>query len=176
MNLSPRTSGVAGILAGAGYLVQALAGLLPQTPASAGTLGLVLEGIYLFALLAALVCLLGLAPAVQKANRLAGSGAWLALLGAGLMAAGTLAARFLGEDVSGLAFLSGVWLAWAGYILFGLGAWRAKRIPLWVGLGLIFGFPLSLFINPLIGGLLYALAWLGLGAIQIRRFTPSVKI
>jgi hypothetical protein len=60
-------------------------------------------------------------------------------------------------------------LALIGYMVLGITTLRAKVLPLWGGLALIFGFPLSVFLNTLGGGILFGLAWLGVGSYLMKQ-------
>ena len=170
MKISTRNGAIAGITAGLGYLVQAaIIGLMPQTEVFAGTLVYVVEVVVILALVATIFGLMGLHSFAQNHYGKPGTiGFWLAVIGTGLMTISTTAALFAGETSPGFAllgrvFLGGVLLTLIGYILLGITAWRGKVLPLWGGLALILGFPLSIFLSPLGGGILFGLGWLGVG-------------
>ena len=169
MKVSTRNGGIAGIVAGLGYLVQAVIVLMPHKEVFSGTLVYVLEVVVMIALLATIFGLMGLHSLAQNHYGKPGTiGFWLAAIGTGLMTIGAIAAPLAGEnspgfDVLGSIFLGGVWFTLIGYIVLGIMAWRGKVLPLWVGLALILGFPLSMFLSPLGGGILFGLAWLGAG-------------
>ena len=59
-------------------------------------------------------------------------------------------------------------LALLGYILPGITTLRAKALSLLAGLALIFDFPLSIFLNTLGSGILFGLAWLGVGYFLLK--------
>ena len=165
MKISTRNGAIAGITAGLGYLVQAaIIGLMPQTEVFAGTLVYVVEVVVILALVATIFSLMGLHSFAQNHYGRPGTiGFWLAVIGTGLMTISTTAALFAGETSPGFALLGGVLLTLIGYILLGIRAWRGKVLPLWGGLALILGFPLSMFLSPLGGRILFGLRWLGVG-------------
>jgi hypothetical protein len=175
MKVSTRHGGIAGILAGLGYLVQAVIVLLPQAEVFSGRLEPVLEVVLIIAWLATIFGLLGLHSFAQNHYGKAGTlGFWLAVIGTGLMAISTLGALFAGEYSPGFAllgslFLGGVMLTSIGYIMIGFLALRRKFIPPWCGLALILGFPFSIILSPPGGGILYGLAWLGVGYFLLQQ-------
>ncbi len=169
MKVSPRNGGIAGIVAGLGYLIQAVIGLMPQTEFFSGKLDTVLEVVFIIALVATIFGLMGLHSFAQNQYGKAGIiGFWLAVIGTGLMTISAIAILFTGENSPGFTFFGGVFLSGVlftliGYIVLGIMALRGKVLPLWGGLALILGFPLSIFLSPLGGGILFGLAWLGVG-------------
>jgi hypothetical protein len=61
MNISARNGAMAGFVAGLGYLIQAVIGLIkPQTAVFSGTSDYVLEAIFIIALLSTILALIGL--------------------------------------------------------------------------------------------------------------------
>ena len=169
MKLPPRNLGIAGIVAGFGYLVQAVIGLMPQTEVFSGTLDYILEVVFIIALVATIFGLIGLHSIAQNHYGTAGTiGFWLAVIGTGLMTISAIATLFAGENSLGFAFLGGVFIGGVlftiiGYIVLGIMVLRGKVLPFWGGLALILGFPLSMFLSPLGGGILFGLGWLGVG-------------
>jgi hypothetical protein len=171
MNVSSRTGGIAGIMAGLGYLVQAVMGLIqPQTEVFSGTWDIVLEVVFIIALIATIPALLGLHSLMQSRYGKPGTlGFWLTLIGTILMAVSAIATLIALQNALGPVFLAGMLLALLGYIVLGITIVRAKALPLVGGLLLIVGFPLSLFLNTLGGGILFGLAWLGVGYLLLKR-------
>jgi hypothetical protein len=171
MNTPTRSGGLAAIVAGIGYLVQAVMGLIqPQTEVFSSTWDYVLEVVFILALIATIFALPGLHAAMrERYGRLGIAGFWLAMIGTALMTLSALATLFAGQNSLGPAFLVGMVLALLGYILLGITILRTQAMPLWGGLLLIFGFPLSVFLNSLGGGILLGLAWLGVGYFLTRR-------
>ena len=165
MNISTRNGARLGMLAGLGYLIQAVMGLIkPQTEVFSGTSDYILEAVFIIALMATIFALLGLNSAAQGHHSNVWTvGLWLAVIGTGLTALSAIATLFAGQNSLGLAFLGGVLLSLIGYILLGIAALRPKILPLWGGLALIFGFPLSVFLSSFGGGILFGLAWLSVG-------------
>jgi hypothetical protein len=165
MRVSTRNTGIAGIVAGLGYIVQAVMGLIkPQTEVFSGTSDYVLEAVFIIALVATIFGLIGLHSFAQNRYGRAGLvGFWLAVIGTGLMTVSAIATLFAGANSLGYAFLSGVLLTLIGYIILGIMTLRGKVLPLWGGLALILGFPLSVFLSMFGGGVLLGLAWLGVG-------------
>jgi hypothetical protein len=171
MKTTTRNGAIAGIAAGLGYVLQAVMGLIkPQTEVFSGTSDYVLEIVFIIALLATLFALMGLHTFAQARYGRAGmTGFWLTLAGTFLIlvsAAATLAAA---QNSLGIAFLIGLFLSFAGYVLLGIAALRSKAMPLWSGLALIVGFPLSVLLNAFGGGILYGLAWLGVGYYLLKQ-------
>ncbi len=165
MKFSTRNGGIAGIVAGLGYVIQAIMGLIkPQTEVFSGTSDYVLEAIFVVALIATILSLMGLNAFAKGQYGKAGmTGFWLGVVGTGLMAVSAIATLFAGQNSLGVAFLGGMLFAFLGYVLLGITTLRAKILPLWGGLALIFGFPLSVLLNTLGGGILFGLAWMGVG-------------
>jgi hypothetical protein len=171
MKTTTRNGGIAGIVAGLGYLVQASMGLIkPQTEVFSGTSDYILEVVFIVALLATLLALMGLHAHAQGRYGGAGTaGFWLALIGTGLMTISAVATLFAGQNALGPAFLGGMLLAAIGYVTLGLTTLRAQVLPLWAGMALLFGFPLSVLVNTFGGGILFGLAWLGVGSYLMRQ-------
>lgn len=177
MKVSTRYGGFAGLVAGLDYLIQAVMGL--KTGLFSGIPDRVIEAIYIITLLATIVGLIGLHSYAQIHYGKAGStGFWLAVIGTGLMTVSTMAALFVSENspqenALGFAFLGGVLLTMIGYLAVGIMAWRGKVLPLRAGLALILGFPLSIFLSPGGGGILFGLAWSGVGYTLLKQETFS---
>ena len=175
MKVSARNGGIAGIVAGFGYLVQAIMGLMmglikPQSEVFSGASDDILEVIFVITLIATIFGLMGLHSFAQNRYGRAGTiGFWLAILGASLMTISTIAAVFAGENSPGFAFfgsafLGGMLFTLIGYIILGMMALRRKVLPVWGGLALLLlGFPLSVFLRGPIDKILFGLAWLGVG-------------
>jgi len=170
MKISTRNGGIAGIVAGLGYLVQAIMGLIrPQTEVFSSTSDYVLEVVFIIALIATIFGLTGLHSFMQSRYGNAGTvGFWLAQVGTALIMVSALVTFLAGQNSLGPVFLGGMLLALLGYIILGIAALRTKAFPLFVGLALIFGFPLSLFLNTLGGGILFGLTWLGVGYVLLK--------
>ena len=171
MNVSTRNGGIAGIVAGLGYLIQAVMGLIkPQTEIFSGTSDYVLEVVFIIALVATVFSLMGLHSfAHNRYGKVGMVGFWLAVLGSGLMTISAIVTLFAGKNSLGVAFLGGALLSLIGYIILGIMTLRGKVIPLWGGLALILGFPLSVFLSMFGGGILFGLAWLGVGYFLSRQ-------
>ena len=165
MKTTTRNAAIAGIVAGLGYLLQAIMGLVkPQTEVFSGTSDYILEVVFIVALLATIFALMGLHTFAQSRYGKVGTvGFWLALAGTFLMLVSAAATLSAGQNSLGIAFLGGLLLAVIGYILLGVATLRAKALPTWGGLALILGFPLSVFLNTLGGGIIFGLTWIGLG-------------
>lgn len=165
MNISTRGTAIAAIVAGLGYLIQAVMGLIkPQTDVFSGTSDYVLEAVFIVALVATVFALIGYHSFAQNRYGKAGTaGLWLTVLGTGLITISALATLFAGQNSLGPAFLGGVLLALIGYVVLGIASLRAKVLPLWNGLAFIFGFPLSIFLSAFGGAILFGLAWLTIG-------------
>ena len=171
MKVSTQTGGIAGIVAGLGYFVQAVMGLIrPQTEVFSGTADYVLEAIFIIALMATIIGLLGLHSFAQTRYDRAGTiGFWLAVIGTGLMTISAIVTLIAGQNSLGFAFLGGVLLALIGYVVLGIMTLREKVLPNWAGVLLILGFPLSVFLSAFGGGILFGLAWLGLGYFLLQQ-------
>jgi hypothetical protein len=108
--------------------------------------------------------LLGLHTIAQGRYGKAGkTGFWLALAGTFLILVSATATLAAEQNSLGILFLIGLFLSFLGYVLLGISALRSKILPTWAGLALILGFPLSVLLNTFGGGILYGLAWLGVG-------------
>ena len=165
MKISSRAGGIAGIVAGLGYVVQAIMGLIrPQTEVFSSTSDYLLEVIFIVALVSTLIALIGLHSFMQNRYGDAGPiGFWLASVGTALMVFSAVLTFLAGQNSLGPVFLGGILLALLGYIILGITALRTRTLPLLGGLALIFGFPLSIFLSTLGGGILFGLTWLGIG-------------
>jgi hypothetical protein len=157
-------------VAGLGYLVQAIMGLIkPQTEVFSGASDYILEVVFIIALIATIFALMGLHSLMTSRYGRAGTlGFWLALAGTALMAVSAVATLFAGQNSLGIAFLGGMLLAFIGYVILGISILRAQALPLLGGLALIFGFPLSVFLSTLGGGILFGLAWLIVGYLLLK--------
>ena len=171
MKISIRNSGVTGIVAGLGYLIQAIMGLIkPQTEIFSGTADYVLEAVFVVALLATIIGLLGFHSFAKSRYGKAGTvGSWLAIAGSGLMTISAIVTLFAGQNSLGPAFLGGMLLALIGYIILGSATLRTKVLPILGGAALILGFPLSVFLSSLGGGILFGLTWLWLGSFLMKQ-------
>jgi hypothetical protein len=165
MKVSARNGGFAGIVAGAGYLIQSVMGLIrPQSEVFSGTSDYILEVVFIIALAATIPGLIGLHTFARDRYGKAGTaGFGMAVTGTALMAISALATLFAGQNSLGSAFLVGMLLALVGYIVLGIMVLRGKVLPAWGGLALILGFPISIFLSALGGGILLGLAWLAVG-------------
>ena len=87
MKLSIRNSATAAILAGLAYLIESIIGVIkPQPEVFSGTSDYVLETVFIIALLATILALLGLHTFAQSRYRKAGTiGFWLTTIGTGLI-------------------------------------------------------------------------------------------
>jgi hypothetical protein len=178
MKISMRSGGVAAILAGIGYVLQAIMGLIqPQTEVFSGTWDYVLEVIFIGALIATMFALPGLHAAMRGYYGKAGAaGFWLAMLGTALMTISAIATLLAGQNALGPVFLGGMLLALLGYFLLGISILRVRTLRPWGGLLLIFGFPLSVFLNTLGGGILFGLTWLGVGYMLLKGSPASQAV
>ena len=170
MKMSARNSAIAGFVAGLGYIVQAIIGLIkPQTEVFSGSSDYVLEAVFIIALLSTVVALLGLHSLKGALYGRAGMvGLWLAVIGTALLALSAVVTLFAGRNSLGPAFLGGTLLALIGYIVLGVSVLRARALPLWGGLALMLGFPLSLVLSAF-GGILFGLAWLSVGYLLLKK-------
>jgi hypothetical protein len=170
MKTSTRSGGIAGIMAGLGYLVQAVMGLIkPQTEVFSGTSDYILEAVFIVALIATIFALMGLHSFLAgRYGKTGTAGFWLALIGTAGMAISAIATLIAGQNSLGIVFLGGMLLALAGYVVLGIAILRAQALPLPGGLALLLGFPLSVFLSALGGGILFGLAWLGVGYLMFR--------
>jgi hypothetical protein len=165
MNIKNRNAAIAGIAAGLGYIIQAVMGLIkPQTEVFSGASDYVLEIVFIAALIATLFALMGLHSHAQaRYGKLGAAGFWSALAGTFFMIISASATFAAGQNSLGIFFLIGLVLSFLGFVLLGISTSSSKILPAWAGLALAFGFPLSVFLNALGGGILYGLAWLGVG-------------
>jgi hypothetical protein len=171
MKTSTRNGAIAGMVAGIGYLVQAVMGLSkPQAEVFSGTSDYVLEVVFIIALLANIFALMGLHTFAQtRYGKSGATGFWLALAGTFLILVSASATLAAGQNFLGILFLIGLFLSFLGYVLLGVSTLRSKVLPTWAGLALLLGFPLSVLLNTFGGGILYGLAWLGVGYYLIKQ-------
>lgn len=165
MTIKNRNTVIAAVASGLGYIVQSVMGLIkPQTETFSGTSDYVLEVVFIIALLATIFALMGLHSHAQSRYGRAGAiGFWSALAGTFFILISASATLAAGQNSLGVFFLIGLLLSFLGFILLGVSASSAKVLPTWAGLALIIGFPLSVILNTLGGGILYGLTWLGIG-------------
>ena len=156
---------IAGIVAGLGYIVQSIMGLIkPQTEIFSGISDYILEVIFIIALIATIFAFMRLHAFSEASYGKGGAiGYWSALSGTSLITISALATLFAGQNSLGSIFLAGLLLSLVGYILLGIASLRSKSLPLWGSLALIFGFPLSVFLSSFGGGIVFGLTWLGIG-------------
>lgn len=165
MNTKNRNTAMAAAASGLGYIVQAVMGLIkPQTETFSGTSDYVLEVVFIIALLATIFALMGLHTYAQARYGKPGTvGFWSALAGTFLILVSASATLAAGQNSLGSLFLIGLLLSFFGFVLLGVATLSAKTLPTWAGLSLLLGFPLSVLLSALGGGILYGLAWLGVG-------------
>jgi len=165
MNISTRSGALAAILAGSAYLIESIMGVIkPQSEVFSGISDYVLEAVFIIALAATIFALMGLHAFAQGRYGKAGMiGFWLTSIGTALIMISAVVTLFAGQNSLGAAFLGGVLLDFIGYVILGITTLRSKILPLWVGLALIFGFPVSVILNSFGGGVLLGLAWLIVG-------------
>ena len=171
MNGSTRNGAVVAMLAGLAYGIQSIMGVIkPQAEIFSGTSDYVLEAVFIVALAATIFALTGLHSfAGDRYGRTGMVGFWLTVMGTALTTISAVATLVAGQNSLGIAFLGGVLLSLIGYIVLGITTLRAKVLPTWAGLALIFGFPLSLFLSTFGGGILLGLAWLSVGYFLLRQ-------
>lgn len=165
MNISTRTGARAAVLAGIAYLIESIIGVIkPQSEVFAGMSDYVLEAVFIIALVSTVFALMGLHTFAQDRYGKAGTvGFWLTVIGTGLTTISAVVTLFAGQNSLGAAFLGGVLLAFIGYIILGITTLRSKILPLWGGLALTCGFPVSVLLSNFGGGILLGLAWLTVG-------------
>ncbi len=165
MGTMNRNTVIAAVASGLGYILQAVMGLIkPQTETFSGTSDYVLEVVFIIALLATIFALMGFHTYAQsRYGKLGATGFWSALAGTFLILVSASATLAAGQNSLGIFFLIGLLLSFIGFVLLGVATLSAKVLPTWAGLALILGFPLSVLLNTLGGGILYGLAWLGVG-------------
>lgn len=165
MGTMNRNTVIAAVASGLGYILQAVMGLIkPQTETFSGTSDYVLEVVFIIALFATIFALMGLHTyARSRYGKLGAAGFWSALAGTSLILVSASATLAAGQNSLGIFFLIGLLLSFLGFVLLGVATISSKTLPMWAGLALPFGFPLSVLLSSLGGGILYGLAWLGIG-------------
>jgi hypothetical protein len=171
MNTSTRNGGIAGLVAGLGYIVQAILGLIrPQTEVFSSTSDYILEVVFIIALICTLIALIGLRGFLgNRAGTVGTLGFWLTPAGTILMTISAMATLLAGQNSLGLAFLGGMLLAIVGYPLLGVAFLRTETFPRLYAAALIAAFPLSVFLSTRGGGVLFGLAWLATGYSLLRK-------
>lgn len=170
MKAMARNGGIAGIVAGAAYMLQAVMGLVkPQAEVFSGLPDYILEAVFVVALAATVLALFGVHAFAQGRYGWPGTtGFVLAAAGTSLMTVGAAASLLAGRSSLGAAFLGGLLLAALGYVLLGIAALQARVFPAWLSLALALGLPVSVFLAGFAGGLLLGLAWLATGIFLLR--------
>ena len=165
MKVSTRRGALAAIFAGLAYVIESIMGVIkPQSEFFSGISDYVLEAVFIIALAGTIFAVMGLHAFAQGRYGKAGMiGFWLTLIGTALIMISAMLTFFVGQNSLGAAFLGGVLLDFIGYVVLGITTLRSKILPLWVGLSLIFGFPVSVILSSFGGGVLFGLAWLMLG-------------
>ena len=170
MKASAHSGGIAGIVAGAASITQAIMGLVkPQAKVLSGMPDYVLEVIFIIALVAAALALAGVNAFAQGRYHWAGTTSFvLAMTGTGLMTISPVGTLLAGRNSWGPVFLGGLLMALVGYVLLGIAGLVIKAFPAWLSLALL-AFPLSIVLSGLAGGILLGLAWLGAGIFILRQ-------
>jgi hypothetical protein len=171
-----RLSGLAWMLAGLLYIVQAIAGLVkPHAEVFTSTNDYVIEICFVAALLLTLVALLGIRTG-------AGTGIFPAVsffvffIGTLLFLISAAASLASGRDVLDFVYLPGLGLSVLGAILLGIAIIRAKILPLWSAIALILGLPISVALGDAYGGgIVLGLAWIAVGVALLTRLRARAK-
>ena len=178
-----RLGGLAGVVAGAGYVAAWLVDLLFVARWGWPPFALVSFSEYLVelalavALLSTLVAIAGLHAAHREHHGWAVAvGSSVALLGHAIMLYATIETAFSGTSKEQPLFLldTGLFVALIGMALLGLATLFARALPRWCGLALIVGYPLPVFFG--IGynawapyGWVGAILWAALGYVLLSR-------
>jgi hypothetical protein len=171
MNISTRNGGIAGIVAGIAFIVQAAIQFIhPQIYAVfVSRWDYVNETLFAIALVATIFCLIAFHSFAQNRYGRGGAvGFWLTVIGTSLLAIRTIASLFAGKwilDVAG----NGVLLLLIGYPTLGFMAWRGKVLPVWGALAFGLGLPLAMFLIAYDNGILFGLGWLGVGYFLLKQ-------
>lgn len=166
-----RWGGFAAIIAGVLYATQAIIGLIkPQGDVFISTTDYLIEIAFIGALVLTLLALIGIR---QAAAGVFGLISFLVLfLGTACLMVSASASLAAGRNVLDFLFMPGVGLSALGSILMGSALIRSKIAPLWSGIALIAGFPLSLFLDELGGGAILGVAWVVVGIACLTKLMP----
>ena len=178
-----RLGGLAGVVAGAGYVAAWLIDLLFVARWEWPPFALVsfseylVELVFAVALLSTLVAIAGLHAAHRGHHGWAVAvGSSVAFLGHAIMLYATIETAFSGTSKGQPVFLldTGLLVALIGMALLGLATLFARALPRWCGLALIVGYPLPVFFG--IGynawapyGWVGAILWAALGYVLLSR-------
>ena len=162
-----RWGALGALLAGATWIASFFVDLGSEGPGSE-ILGLpsfyLVEGLIGLALTATLVGLLGLHARQSTDYGILGTAGFLAALaGTALVLANVLLSRVAERNVLDLLLLLGLLGMLLGFVLLGIAMLRARVLPTWCGVALIFVLPVAALLGDLGGGLVFGLVWLGLG-------------
>jgi hypothetical protein len=171
-----RLSGLAWMLAGLLYIVQAIVGMVkPQADVFTSTSDYVIEVFFVAALLLTLVALLGM-------RKRAGTGIFplvsffVFFIGTLLFLFSASASLASGRDVLESVYLPGLALSFLGAILLGIAIIRAKTLPLWSAIALMLGLPFSVALGDTYGGgIVLGLAWMAVGVALLTKLRTRTK-
>lgn len=171
-----RWSGLAWMLAGLLYVVQALALLVkPQADVFTSPYDYAIEAVFVAALLLTLVALLGMRKAAGKG--------FFSLVSFFFFLSGTLVLilsagvnLITGDDLLASVSLVGLGLSVLGAVLFGIAIIRAKTLPIWSVITLMLGLPVSVALGDRYGaGIVLGLAWIVVGVALLTKLRVRVK-
>jgi hypothetical protein len=162
-----RSSGIAAIGAGLGYIGTAALDLLqPQTSIFTRPTDYAIEALFVVALLLTLVGYAGIhARHGGRGGRFEAESFRAALVGTTGIAVPAFATLLAGREILGPIFLLGVLIALIGNICFGISVLRAGVLPRWFGWALMLGLPISIPLDALGGGLVLGAVWIALGVV-----------
>jgi hypothetical protein len=171
-----RVTGLAWMLAGLLYIVQALVSLVkPHAEVFTSASDYVIEACFVAALLLTLVALLGIRTGVGTSIFPAVS-FFVFFIGTLLFFISAAASLASGRDVLGFVYLPGLGLSVLGAILLGIAIIRAKILPLWSAIALILGLPISVALGDAYGGgIVLGLAWIAVGVALLTRLRTRAK-
>jgi len=171
-----RWSGLAWMLAGLLYIVQALALLVkPQADVFSSPYDYAIEAVFVAALLLTLVALHGM-------RKVAGTGIFptvsffVFLIGTLLFILSAGANLVTGRNLLASVSLVGLGLSVLGAILLGIAIIRAKTLPIWSMITLMLGLPVSVVLGDSYGaGIVLGLAWIAVGVALLTKLRAKVK-
>jgi hypothetical protein len=171
-----RLGGLAWMLAGLLYIVQAIIGLVkPHADVFTSTSDYVIEVLFVAALLLTLVALLGMRTG-------AGTGIFpivsffVFFIGTLLFLLSAAASLASGRDVLEFVYLPGLGLSLLGAILLTIAIIRAKILPLWSAIVLMLGLPISVALGDTYGGgIVLGLAWIAVGVALLTKLSERAK-
>ncbi len=169
-----RWGGISATIASVMYALTTILSLFaPQEVVFDSFVDYLLEAVFVVALAGTLVAIAGL-HALQRGRygRLGAAGSLTAFVGYALLFVAATATTLAGRETLDAVFPLGVLAVLVGSVLLGAATLRARVLPWWCGVLLIFGFPLSVALDVAVsgaGGIVLGAVWALVGYALLSR-------